>query len=140
MQQPSTSTLVSRLYSLAVGKSLQIAIVTAHTHSPPCTLPLVESVFTDNQMKPKIHDCFVDFLIGTAHHKYRVFFKNHLYLPVNTALQRLSGQAFRGDFLVMMCNQDGTPSGMNIGDSKRADLMLQLYVQAPIPQFLSSRR
>lgn len=70
--------------------------------------PFLESVMNDQRTQPYIHDCLVEVLEGRAKHFFRVFFKNHLFLPLNKCGD------FRGDAVIMRVGKHSPAAVVNM--------------------------
>ena len=66
--------------------------------------PFAEGMLDDSRTQAYVHDCTVDVREGLFVYRYRVFFKRHCLLSVNSTIQSISQNCitpFRGDILVM---------------------------------------
>ena len=88
-------------------------------------MPSVESLMDGCRLQPYVHDCVVTLKIGRRVHTYRIFFKNHKFLPVNQSILEASHERFKGDILVMSMNSSADRLiNMRLGDVRRFDSIL----------------
>jgi len=52
-------------------------------------------------MQPYVHDCSVMVREGFNTYTFRVFFKRHMYLKINTTVRAHPSVIFRGDLVIM---------------------------------------
>ncbi|TDL13400.1 hypothetical protein BD410DRAFT_735453, partial [Rickenella mellea] len=84
----------------------------------------VESMLDGAVLQPYIHDCVVTVHELGVKHRFAVYFKRHIRLPINTSIN--GNGAFRGDVVVMRVSAANTQSVVNLRgrDASLADWML----------------
>lgn len=62
--------------------------------------PAVDGVFEGVALQSYIHDCAIVIIEAGRRHTFRLFFKNHVFLPRNSSIRT---GFWRGDIVVMRC-------------------------------------
>ena len=110
--QTAECVIRGRLYSAVRSKPLQVGIPTrssAKVGRHPRRFPVAESVLDGAKTQPHVHNCTVKVSDGRDTYVFRVFFKRHVYLPINMAVPVLQphSRELRGDVAVMRVAADG---------------------------------
>ena len=91
--------------------------------------PLIKGVFTDFDIQCHIHDMIIIMQEGSHLHKFRLFFKNHCRIKLNTTVAALGRdrRCWRGDIVVMRAGKvvDNSVVNMRGKDSRWADFIVK---------------
>ncbi|KAF9523952.1 hypothetical protein CPB83DRAFT_774687, partial [Crepidotus variabilis] len=94
-----------------------------------CALP--ESFFADSAIQPYIHNCIVTVHYRRRINRFMIFFKQHLKLQQNIAIQQLLGRppVLRGDAVVMRVGKVHPYVHMRGRDGRLMDRILKRCVK-----------
>ncbi|KAJ3970629.1 hypothetical protein EV361DRAFT_848294 [Lentinula raphanica] len=70
---------------------------------------VADAELADHKTQPYVHDCVVTTIYQEKRYKFRIFFKHHVWLPINQAILQLAEVEMEGDCLVVAC---GTKVGV----------------------------
>jgi hypothetical protein len=91
--------------------------------------PLLEGVLSGLHTQPFIHDCAVTVYELSQAHTFRVFCKNHQFLPTNKPIKIMEpSSCWRGDLVVMRSGKKGQVVNMRGRDAALADFLVRRCV------------
>jgi hypothetical protein len=84
-----------------------------------------ENYFVEATTQPYVHDCMVTVHDDKQLHRFKVYFKWHVYLALNPAIPSKGRSSFRGDVMVMRVGTNGAVVNLRAGDTSLADYVVR---------------
>ncbi|KAL5511027.1 hypothetical protein ACEPAG_3746 [Sanghuangporus baumii] len=120
-----TVSLRSRLYSSRMARPCNVGVPTRVGNGS--MFPVAELVLDDMALQPYIHDTCVVLRRARKVHLFKIFYKNHKWLPRNTSVR----QIFYGDAFIMRKGATTSKQYVNLrpGDGELADYIMKRFAE-----------